>query len=883
MRPKLELLRNPDCQRCDLHKEVQNVCIPTHLWIGCQKQPVKNTALVIVAKGPGVEEDANGRHFSGPSRFYIDDLYIRHFQLHELADVYLTNAVRCRLPSGRLPLGCIEACSVYFWKDISALADRYGRLVVLACGAEAAWLLLGVSLKAALRMQGARVPIPGDPRGRRLTVFITRNPAALYPSRQSGSRKSMRISIRTIREHLSRLAEFLQTGRTDTDADSILDSDDPISTGGALRLTRASRWIMALDIETFGACRDRPEQRSFSAPVAKYLAGNIAPSDMIETVAVAACPEDVEIPSRRNIHWSVYDMRRPGERVDFFRTLSHIRPGSVIMTGSNFLFDCSWLRYAYPRLKNILCPGNIVVHELAALNLLDDELRTERGLKALSSLFGTANYLGELDLSKERYGPGQRHRLLRYNLLDAISSLLLHRKLSRRIREYYGDIRLESMVHYNRLFWTCLHMHEAGIRYDGPRLKYLQKYYSDRIQRLEHIARQRGLVISGPGSDSAVRDLVHQVARKLDREDLLRLTDSGRVGAADEDIHRLLAFCGRRDSDGRLLRLLLRHRHYRKMLSTYVLPLLMDRPKKPRQAIPTGPDVTAYPLWNLAPVDDKGSSGGTIQGRLSSKKPATQVQPAVVYRTMKSRWLNGQIWKIDMSQLEYRCVAWLSGDEFLGDLFRRGMDIHAERGRQICRILGVPYGPAARQAGKQINFLIIYRGGPEKLQETVFHHFHLKISLPDARNVIEEVYRRSPGLVDWHDRLYRQVSESGRLVVRFGDYLEAGRLFLGGDAVVNANMETIVNFPVQYMAAVLVQSAQHDSLAGLDRSLLVNNRHDEGVYDVHPAEAPFLRDYLLRVYRRPSIVEHILESYPNEVPLDAELTVLYPGSESTHG
>lgn len=119
-------MRDPKCQKCELHSGCQSVC----LWgAGAQHSP-----LMIVGEVPGPDEDAEGRPFVGRSGQLLDHC-LGYLSLKR-EDVYLTYAVRCRPPEGKLPgtqegrRAIIEACTPYFDAEFQALKPR----VILALG-----------------------------------------------------------------------------------------------------------------------------------------------------------------------------------------------------------------------------------------------------------------------------------------------------------------------------------------------------------------------------------------------------------------------------------------------------------------------------------------------------------------------------------------------------------------------------------------------------------------------------------------------------------------------------------------------------------------------------------------------------------------------------
>lgn len=119
-------------------------------WIGIRKK----TGLVIVGEAPGRHEDEQGVPFVGTSGKLLRSL-IAYYKLSDYADVYLTNAVKCRPPDNRTPKPAeIKAHLGLLRDDIAAVAKIHRSLIVLAAGATAAKALGFPTLKDAFKAQG---------------------------------------------------------------------------------------------------------------------------------------------------------------------------------------------------------------------------------------------------------------------------------------------------------------------------------------------------------------------------------------------------------------------------------------------------------------------------------------------------------------------------------------------------------------------------------------------------------------------------------------------------------------------------------------------------------------------------------------------------------
>lgn len=158
----MEFTRNTACRDCPLWEGCKSVCVPTRPYkVGPVLKPV---AVLVVGKAPSTLEDqADKAYAGGPATVYLENLYLDHMKIPEKADVYLANAVRCRLPAKTEPTRAqLWACSQYLAADLELLSQSYERVIVLVTGGAAARTLGFNSLTEALNNQGVEKEIPTD-------------------------------------------------------------------------------------------------------------------------------------------------------------------------------------------------------------------------------------------------------------------------------------------------------------------------------------------------------------------------------------------------------------------------------------------------------------------------------------------------------------------------------------------------------------------------------------------------------------------------------------------------------------------------------------------------------------------------------------------------
>lgn len=136
---------------------------------------------------------------------------------------------------------------------------------------------------------------------------------------------------------------------------------------------------------------------------------------------------------------------------------------------------------------------------------------------------------------------------------------------------------------------------------------------------------------------------------------------------------------------------------------------------------------------------------GTATSRLSSADPNLQQIPVrselgKAFRKAFSAGSGRKLVCADYDQIELRCIAYVSGDKRMSELFVSGDDIHAEAASAV---YGVPLDevtPEMRSVGKTVNFLIIYGGGAKRLSEQT------GVPVPECKAMIDRYYRRFSGL-----------------------------------------------------------------------------------------------------------------------------------------
>lgn len=914
----------PGCLSCTLHLEARTVGIPARPagYPDPVLPPGNSRALLVVGEAPGHEEDIRGLPFVGPAGLLLHRVYIDGpLNLARHADVFLTNAVRCRPFRNATPtVGQVSACRQHLVSEIRTLQSLYAEVVILCTGAVGVRSVLGLpSLSAGLSAQGEIQDwgFTGAEDLRPCVVFSTYHPVNLSSTRDPSK-------LAPIRDHLKLLDAYL-AGAAVTPIDTIPYLVNPTPPPTLQRL--------ALDIETYGFIRDEPEQTVFHPWRSEY---QDRPHRLVHTVAVA-WPEthqaerigELSRGEDGTVKVGVFVWAEPAHRRNLLAFIRNLAPGGDLL-GMNLKFDLSYLRYCDPLFYSALHPG-LNLTDVSVLNYLHSEQRPERSLKSISELLQVASYKADRKRT-ERFRSDRDPALWAYNAKDAYATLEAVRALERHIVEDYPHTRKltsYSRRTYSRLLWSCIQMEEAGIAFDQQKLEDLDFSSVLRGALLYSECRHKyGLVLAGPGSDKSKEALYLRALEESGLAGDSRVSWTSkqqRLAINQENAHLFLQHLPVDSASALQLRRQQEYEKLSKMVTSYTRPMLHGTTRNPvkSRVIPDGSrlqkwnsqrrpgTLIAYPSWFPVPSSfDSGLEGGTIQGRITSKGPACQVLPPAVKSCMTSRYLPGFLIVWDLSQIEMRIAALLSGDAQMLREYREGVDRHSRTAQSIIRHLllwmrdtgrgefalrGRIYTPGLlreiaahpepriieafsvfREIGKTTNFLIIYLGSPSKLQHTLAADLEISLPEPVCDEIIREQRDCYPGLAAWQKALIRQAQKTGRIELPL---IGASRMFLGSArAVRDTYTSEIVNFPLQFTAAWVmldIQAALYEALSRRRKPVHVGlNIYDSLFADGPLSELPFVQEIARRCFQSSDYVKRLEDLLARSVPVEYDERIL---------
>ena len=261
----------------------------------------------------------------------------------------------------------------------------------------------------------------------------------------------------------------------------------------------------------------------------------------------------------------------------------------------------------------------------------------------------------------------------------------------------------------------------------------------------------------------------------------------------------------------------LKHRELTKLCNTYLEPLRLAARE------------------NTHRVHATFNQTGTATGRLSSSDPNLQNIPirTELGKRIRSAFVaeaGNVLVSADYSQIEMRVLAHLSGDEQLGEAFKRGEDIHASTAAAILRKDIADVKPEDRRLAKVVNYGLVYGMGDYGLSSRA------EIPIEQARAFLDEYMARFAGVAWWRERTIEEAKQSGFVRTISGRVRPTPGIADPNRAVAEATKRYAINAPVQGSAADIIKSAMlrlEERLSGRGFGIgMILQVHDELVFEV---------------------------------------------------
>lgn len=663
--------------------------------------------------------------------------------------------------------------------------------------------------------------------------------------------------------------------------------------------------IISLDVETYGlfehslAGKPLPPQTVFE-PRRMLATDGVHVDDVVQTCAIT-------LPRSDSCEGSTFDCRslsalepgstfvlrlgEPGHLLCLYRWLAW----ADAIIGFNLPFDISVLRLL-PLLRPALS-GRHTLIDCAYVRSIYCEVMPEKRLKDLGPALALYEYT-QAELAKHRrYKSPHVDDAILYNARDSHRTLHATGELARlTLRDFPATDKLSPhcIAEGSDAIWTCIRMMEAGDPISLPKARALHRGSLTKALAARDTCARLGLDLEAEGSDKRKRDFLnrcfdladahstaprllgvpsvrlHELYQQTDKTKKVSITDQNRSLA-----RALLAHVDPTSPDGLEARGMMDIldawgeyvTHYG-VHSKFTAPLLYRKlsktSKNPFDSLALAPrGFTKVPglsshirlshsLWYPTKGDFKdgeGGEGGQQQCRLSARLPSRQQWPPSMQEVVESRFgADGAVITSDLSQIELRTAALLSGDASLVQNYIDDLDLHTDRavaifGPDIIHDPDFKCGDMTRdprQWGKKFNFADLYLSGPGTMQAALFKDSGRVFPISFFLEIVQSRPELRPGLLEWHKTLFADVNRDGYLVLPFTGH---GRTFIGGMSVNKPN--EVVNFPVHTVAALTMRSIQrylHRNLPPLSSlnppAYLFANVHDAVKIDCRKAFVP---------------------------------------------
>lgn len=372
----------------------------------------------------------------------------------------------------------------------------------------------------------------------------------------------------------------------------------------------------------------------------------------------------------------------------------------------------------------------------------------------------------------------------------------------RGLRKVYEDIELPLIPIIKK-------MENRGVKIDRSTLKDLATTYHAEVERLEKEIWQLAGIEFNISSPKQLGEVLFDKLQLTAKN--MKKTSGGARSTRESELEKL------KDLHP-IVPLIFNHRELSKLLSTYIdaIPPLLD--------------------WNDR-LHTHFIATGTTTGRMASQNPNLQNIPikTELGRAIRKAFIAEKgfvLASFDYSQVELRIAAFLSGDEKLIEIFRKGQDVHTSVASSVFKVPFDEVSPEMRRQAKVINFGIIYGMGVLALKE------NLGTTRDEAQKFMNDYFETFSTLANYLDKIKVETNKKGYTETFFG----RRRYFEGIKSkipYIKAQAERMaINAPIQGTGADIVKISMKniDSFIherGLENSVFpLLQVHDELIYEI---------------------------------------------------
>ncbi len=352
-------------------------------------------------------------------------------------------------------------------------------------------------------------------------------------------------------------------------------------------------------------------------------------------------------------------------------------------------------------------------------------------------------------------------------------------------------------------------MKEFGIKIDIDRLKKLSKDYHKELASIE---KKIWKIVGEEFNIASPKQLGEMLFVKMGlKPKNQKKTASGGFSTKESELEKL-------KDEHPIAGLVLDYRELAKLLGTYI------------DTIPTQVDKDGRLHADFL-------QSGTTTGRMGCENPNLQNIPnkTELGREIRKSFVAEKGWKLvsfDYSQIEIRIAAFLSGDEKMINIFKKGEDIHTAVAKEVFGVEARDVTKEMRSHAKVINFGVMYGMGVTALQKNI------GTNREEAQKFLDDYFKTFSGLAEYLEKVKRETAQKGYTETFFG----RRRYFPDINSrlpFMKAQAERMaVNAPIQGTEADIIKLAMIEINKFLDsKGILKDVRlllqvHDELVFEV---------------------------------------------------
>lgn len=236
-------------------------------------------------------------------------------------------------------------------------------------------------------------------------------------------------------------------------------------------------------------------------------------------------------------------------------------------------------------------------------------------------------------------------------------------------------------------------------------------------------------------------------------------------------------------------------------------------------------DGRIHPTYSYARVltGRTSCSGPNLQQVTSELRPAFIASPGCL------------LIESDLSQIEMRTAAHISGCAPMIEAFRNGADLHRLMAAQMTGKRPEDVSKQERQRAKAVNFGLLFMMGPQGLVGYADAAYDVLLSIEEAEAAHAAYFALWEGLGPWHMRCIAQATREGFIASPIGRIRRLPGM-IGADAYEHARLgRQAVNAPVQSLASDILQLGVDKIRSEIPQARLLGMVHDSVIVEA-PAE-----------------------------------------------